>query len=70
MELWLLIGAALALGLGGLSSGSSGGGSDGGDDSAGAEGPPPTQEGDGGDNLLEGSPVVDDAIYGRGGSDT
>ena len=70
MELWLLIGAALALGLGGLSSGSSGGGGGGGGDSAGAEGPPPTQEGDGGDNLLEGSPVVDDAIYGRGGSDT
>lgn len=63
----LLLVGGLAIGLGGLGGG---GGSDGGDDSVGAEGPPPTQEGDSGNNLLIGSPVIDDAIYGRSGSDT
>ena len=62
----LLLTAGLAIGLGGLGGG--GGSSDGGGDAA--AGPPPTQEGDSGPNLLEGSPVVDDAIYGRAGSDT
>jgi Ca2+-binding RTX toxin-like protein len=62
----LLLTAGLAIGLGGLGGGGSGG--DGGGDAA--EGPPPTQEGDSGPNLLEGSPLADDAIYGRAGADT
>lgn len=68
MELLILmLTAGLAIGLGGLSGG--GGGSD---DSGGdaAADPPATLEGDSGDNLLEGSPLADDAIYGRAGSDT
>lgn len=70
MELMiLLLLGGLAIGLGGLGGGGGGGGSDGGG-GTGAEGPPPTLEGDGGNNLLEGSPLADDAIYGRGGSDT
>lgn len=64
--LLLLITAGLAIGLGGLGGGSDS--SDGGGDAA--ESPPPTQQGDSGPNLLIGSPVLDDAIYGRAGSDT
>jgi len=62
----LLLSAGLAIGLGGL-----GGGSDSSEpDGDAAETPPPTLEGDGGPNLLEGSPVIDDVILGRAGSDT
>ena len=69
MELYiLLLAAGLAIGLGGLGGGGGGGSSESGGDAA--EGPPPTLEGDSGPNLLEGSPVADDAIYGRAGSDT
>ncbi len=60
----LLLVAGLGIGLGGLGGG---GGDSGG--SVGAEGPPPTSEGDGGNNVLAGTPL-DDAIYGRAGSDT
>ncbi len=64
----LLLTAGLAIGLGGLGGGGSSDSSGGGGDAA--AGPPATAEGDSGDNLLTGSPVTDDAIYGRGGSDT
>jgi|GEM_PF-5909216 Ca2+-binding RTX toxin-like protein len=67
MELWLLIGAALAFGLSGLLGG---GGNGGGSGAPEAEGPPPTAEGDSGDNVLTGSPLIGDAIYGRAGADT
>ena len=63
----LLLTAGLAIGLGGLGGGGGGSGDDGGDA---AEGPPPTQEGDSGPNLLTGLPELDDSIYGRAGSDT
>ncbi len=63
----LLLGAGLALG---LSGGGGGGGSGGGGGGDAAAGPPATNEGDSGDNLLEGSALADDAIYGRAGADT
>lgn len=67
MELMLiLLLGGLAIGLGGLGGGG-GGDSDGG--GTGAEGPPPTQQGDSGNNVLPGTPL-DDAIYGRAGADT
>lgn len=69
MELWLLIGAALAFGLSGLV-GLGGGDDDGGASGPEAEGPPPTASGDGGNNVLIGSPLIGDAIYGRAGADT
>lgn len=63
----LLLLAGVGIGLGGLGGG--GGDSDSGGGTVGAEGPPPTQEGDGGNNVLTGTPL-DDAIYGRAGADT
>ncbi|MGR3512382.1 MAG: calcium-binding protein [Paracoccaceae bacterium] len=66
--LFLLLAGGLAIGLGGLGGGGGDSSSDGGGDAA--AGPPPTQEGGSGPDLLEGSPVIDDAIFGRGGSDT
>ena len=64
----LLLTAGLAIGLGGLGGGGGSSSGDGGGDAA--EGPPPTQEGDSGPNLLEGSPLADDVIFGRAGADT
>ncbi len=63
MLILLLLGG-LAIGLGGLGGGSD---DDGGDA---AEGPPATQEGDSGNNLLVGVAGLEDVIYGRAGSDT
>lgn len=62
MELLLLI-----LGIGIVASFVGGG--DGGGGVA-SEGPEPTEEGTAGPDLLSGSPINDDVIYGRGGNDT